>query len=323
LSLIFDARKHAEQSKRAREAIAATPQLPNVDPGSSAPKDPAAANQKSGLEPRPAPKFSGVGASPAAPGSSESATNPILGLKVERRATDWRLRWNRAATVNATHGHLMITDGAIQKQLDLDIHELQNGSIVYTPATDDAVLRLEIVTSASTNPITESVRLVAGALPLLPLQTQARHSSPTGGARVARSDGAWAKGADVAEAAVSQQVPIVRSLLRVPRSKPVPTAPPASDAGKQGGTIEPATLISRKEPAYPATANENPGSGTVEVRFRISPEGRVYDVKSASGSPVLAQAAIEAVEAWCYEPARLNGAPVDSEASTNFDFEMK
>jgi hypothetical protein len=69
----------------------------------------------------------------------------------------------------------MITDGAIHKQLDLDINELQNGSIVYTPATDDAVLRLEIVTPESTNPITESVRLVAGAVPLLPFQTQTRH----------------------------------------------------------------------------------------------------------------------------------------------------
>lgn len=216
----------------------------------------------------------------------------------------------------------MITDGAIHKQLDLDINELQNGSIVYTPATDDAVLRLEIVTPESTNPITESVRLVAGAVPLLPFQTQTRRASPTGAARIARSDGAWATGAGITEGPVAQQAPIVRSLLRVPRSEPLSSAHPAADLGQAGGTIEPATLISRREPAYPAIAKHSPVSGSVEVHFRISPEGKVYDVRSAKGSPILARAAIQAVEAWCYEPARLNGAPVNSEASTNFDFEM-
>ena len=49
------------------------------------------------------------------------------------------------------------------------------------------------------------------------------------------------------------------------------------------------------------------------MHFRISSEGNVYDVKSVKGSPILARAAIEAVEAWCYEPARLNGTPIDSQ----------
>lgn len=63
-------------------------------------------------------------------------------------------------------------------------------------------------------------------------------------------------------------------------------------------------------------------SGRVEVHFRISPEGKVYDVKSVKGSPILARAAVEAVATWHYEPARLNGAPIDSLGSTNFDFKL-
>jgi TonB family protein len=320
LSIIFDARKHAEQSKRAREAIVGTPRSPNLEPDSSDPRDTGPANEESCLGAKPAQQLRAAGM-PHVLSSSSEASSTLLGLRVERRAADWRLRWNRNAAVNATRGRLLISDGAIQKQLDLDINELRNGSIVYTPATNDVVLLLEIVISESTNPITESVRLVAGAVPLLPFQTQTRRASPTGPARIARSDGAWATGAGITEGPVAQ-APIVRSLLRVPRSDPLSAPYHISDLGRQAGTIEPATLISRREPAYPAIAKQDPISGSVEVHFRISPEGKVYDVRSAKGSPILARAAIEAVEAWCYEPARLNGAPVDSEGSTNFDFEM-
>jgi TonB family protein len=320
LSIIFDARKHAEQSKRAREAIVGAPRSLNLEPDSSDPRDTGPTNEESCLGAKSAQQLRTAGVSHALSSSSE-ASSTLLGLRVERRAADWRLRWNRNAAMNATRGRLMISDGAIQKQLDLDINELRNGSIVYTPATDDAILLLEIIVPESTNPITESIRLVAGAVPLLPFQTQTRPAAPTGAPRIARSDGAWATGAGITEGPVAQ-APIVRSLLRVPRSDSLSAAHPPSDLGRQGGTIQPATLISRSEPVYPAIAKQNPISGRIEVHFRISPEGKVYDVRSAKGSPILARAAIEAVEAWCYEPARLNGAPVDSEASTNFDFEM-
>jgi TonB family protein len=322
LSRIFDARKHAEQAKRAREAIAATQQLPSSKPESSVPQEPGSPIQKSALETNSPGQFDGRKAQPATAGVAEAASSSLLGLKVERRATDWRLRWNRSAAINATRGSLTINDGAIHKQLALDIPELQTGSIIYTPATDDACIRLEIVTPESENPITESVRLVAGMTSPFPLQAEASSASAVGAARIARSDGAWATRVETSEDAVPRKAPIVRSLLRVPRSTRFSAALPVSDAEPKNGRIEPATLISRTEPVYPADATPGPVSETVEVHFRISPEGRTYDVRSANGSPVLAQAAVEAVEAWCYEPARLNGAPVDSEATTNFNFEM-
>jgi periplasmic protein TonB len=322
LSRIFDARKHAEQAKRAREAIAATPQLPNSKPESSVLQDPGPTTQKAALEPNSPGQPNGTEVQLAASGASEGSPSSLLGLKVERRATDWRLRWNRSAAITATRGNLTITDGAIHKQLDLDVAELQTGSIVYTPATDDACIRLEIVTPESENPITESVRLVAATTSLFPRQAEANGAAPVGAARIARSDGAWATRVETSQDAVPRKAPIVRSLLRVPRFTRFSAAPPVPDAEPKNGRIEPATLISRTEPVYPVNATPGPISETVEVHFRISPEGRTYDVRSANGSPVLAQAAVEAVEAWCYEPARLNGAPVDSEATTNFNFEM-
>lgn len=126
----------------------------------------------------------------------------------------------------------------------------------------------------------------------------------------------------ITKGAVAKQAPIVRSLLRVPHSEPLSPAPCASNLVQPGGKVDPATLILRENPVYPAIAKQRLISGSVEVHFRISPEGKVYDVKSVKGSPILARAAIEAVEAWSYEPARLNGAPIDSQASTNFDFKL-
>jgi TonB family protein len=322
--MVFDARKHAEQSKRAREAILGTPQLPDLVPHSSDPQDTAPTNEESCLEPKPG-QSRRAAVWHALSASSEAPSSTLLGLRVERRTADWRLRWNRNAAAKATRGRVTITDGAIHRQLDLDISELRNGSIVYTPATDDVVFRLEIVSPESTTPFTESVRLVAGAVPLLQFQTEARRASQTertGAERIARSDAAWATSTGITKGAVAQQAPIVRSLLRAPRSESLSAAPPASNLAQQGGKIEPATLILRRNPAYPASAKESLISGSVEVRFRISPEGKVYDVKSVKGAPILARAAIEAVEAWCYEPARLNGAPIDTQASTNFDFNL-
>jgi protein TonB len=44
---------------------------------------------------------------------------------------------------------------------------------------------------------------------------------------------------------------------------------------------------------------------------RIGLDGRVYEVRVLEGSPLLIQAAMEAVRQWVYEPTVLNGRPVE------------
>jgi TonB family protein len=95
-----------------------------------------------------------------------------------------------------------------------------------------------------------------------------------------------------------------------------------ADFAEENNNVEPATLIARTDPVYPAIARQSHISGSVEVQFRISSEGRVYDVKSLKGWPILAKAAIDAVATWRYKPARRNGRPVESQVRTNFDFQM-
>jgi TonB family protein len=126
---------------------------------------------------------------------------------------------------------------------------------------------------------------------------------------------------DTAEAARSRKGPLFRSLLRMPRSESRFSAP-CSASTAQRFASEPATVILPRDPIYPATAKEQLISGSVEVHFRIGPEGNVYDVTSIKGSPVLARAAVEAVQARRYEPARLDGQPIDSHVITSFDFQL-
>lgn len=135
--------------------------------------------------------------------------------------------------------------------------------------------------------------------------------------RIACSDGSWASDVSTTPEAAAQ-APLVRTLLRMPRLSSFS----AKHLSKTEGRIEPATLIVGRNPVYPRIAKEHLISGNVKVRFRISPEGKTYDVESVKGAPILAAAAIDAAKAWRYRPARLNGVPIDSQASTDFDFRV-
>jgi protein TonB len=105
-----------------------------------------------------------------------------LGLKLERSGTDWQVSWNRNADVllKAVSGQLSITDGQNTKELNLDPGELRSGSILYTPATDDVVVRLRVFSEISVQPVSESVRIVAGTPLTPPSKTKTAGSAPGG-----------------------------------------------------------------------------------------------------------------------------------------------
>lgn len=101
---------------------------------------------------------------------SQSGDNS-LGLKLERQGTEWQVSWNRNAdsVLKAIGGHLSITDGQSRKDLDLEPSELRGGSILYTPMTNDVLVRLQLVGGSSDTPVSESVRILAGATALSPV----------------------------------------------------------------------------------------------------------------------------------------------------------
>ena len=69
-------------------------------------------------------------------------------------------------------------------------------------------------------------------------------------------------------------------------------------------------LIHVTRPAYPAVAKVNFVQGAVKLEITVTPEGRVSAAHVIEGQPILAVAALQAVEEWLYRPYVSQGTPV-------------
>ena len=56
------------------------------------------------------------------------------------------------------------------------------------------------------------------------------------------------------------------------------------------------------QPKYPALARQLKLSGKVKLEATVSPDGRVKQTRTIGGSPVLVNAAMDAIRMWRYEP---------------------
>jgi TonB family protein len=54
----------------------------------------------------------------------------------------------------------------------------------------------------------------------------------------------------------------------------------------------------------------------------INPQGKVQALKTVSGNPVLARAALDAVRQWHYRPYQLNGKPVTTDTQITINFKV-
>ncbi|HEV1994506.1 MAG TPA: energy transducer TonB [Candidatus Acidoferrum sp.] len=77
------------------------------------------------------------------------------------------------------------------------------------------------------------------------------------------------------------------------------------------GTINPAMLIHRVEPVYPALARQTHREGRVELRAIISTDGSIQSLQVVSGDALFLISAREAVQQWRYRPTILDGQPVE------------
>jgi protein TonB len=76
-------------------------------------------------------------------------------------------------------------------------------------------------------------------------------------------------------------------------------------------TIDPAMLIRRVEPVYPALAKQTHREGRVELHAIIGADGTIQSLQVVSGDPLFLISAREAVQQWKYKPTYLNGQPVE------------
>jgi TonB family protein len=71
----------------------------------------------------------------------------------------------------------------------------------------------------------------------------------------------------------------------------------------------------RVEPAkYPFSERAQGRDGWVALNFMVDPQGKPYEITviDSTGNKVLEKAAIEAAKDWEFEPATLNGVPIDA-----------
>lgn len=104
-------------------------------------------------------------------------------------------------------------------------------------------------------------------------------------------------------------------------SRPAPVQAAEKANLPAGGQIQPAQLISRKEPDYPLLARQMGAKGTVELIATIGTDGAVKSVKVIKGHPLLVNAAKEAVMQWRYRPTLLNGQPVTNDTRITLNFQ--
>lgn len=86
--------------------------------------------------------------------------------------------------------------------------------------------------------------------------------------------------------------------------------------------LEESSLVYKVTPAYPAIAKATHTAGTVSLAATISRTGTIENLRVVSGSPLLQQAALDAVRQWRYRPYLLNGQPVEVETTVQVVFRL-
>lgn len=88
------------------------------------------------------------------------------------------------------------------------------------------------------------------------------------------------------------------------------------------GPALPGKLINRVQPAYPETARQMRIQGTVAVNVIIRKDGTVTVQNVGAGHPLLAPAAVAAVQQWRYEPTTVGGEPVEVQTKVYVTFAL-
>ena len=104
-------------------------------------------------------------------------------------------------------------------------------------------------------------------------------------------------------------------MIAVPTPKGI-ELPPLGTAPSGAAPVMPpgftAAYLHNPAPVYPAAARRNREEGKVLLRVYVSPAGTAekIEIQTSSRSPRLDQAALEAVRAWRFVPARQGDTPV-------------
>jgi TonB family protein len=138
-----------------------------------------------------------------------------------------------------------------------------------------------------------------------------------------RNDGDWNR-------SVTLQVGDLRETISVRERRPASITPIGDTGGsptpvRVGGNIRAPRKLVDEKPVYPRRMVEAGLEGKVSVEAVIGIDGRVARARATTGQvhPELAQAAVDAVRQWRFEPTLLNGAPVEVVMTVSVDFSLE
>jgi TonB family protein len=97
-------------------------------------------------------------------------------------------------------------------------------------------------------------------------------------------------------------------------------APPARI--RVGANVQQSKLVSQPHPVYPPEAKMARIQGAVHLSAIIGKDGTIQHLEVIDGHPLLAQAALDAVKQWVYQPTLLNGQPVEVMTEINVNYTL-
>ena len=107
----------------------------------------------------------------------------------------------------------------------------------------------------------------------------------------------------------------------VPKVIHVPKPAPPKIVRVSQGVTE-GLLVRKVVPVYPPMARQAHVQGAVKLQAVIGTDGTIQNLRLLSGHPLLARAAIDAVEDWRFKPYMLNGHPVEVETEITVNFSL-
>jgi periplasmic protein TonB len=102
-----------------------------------------------------------------------------------------------------------------------------------------------------------------------------------------------------------------------------PATPAPAPRIRVGGKVEMGRLISGPRPEYPPLARAARISGVVKLQAIIAVDGTIMNLHVVAGHPLLVSAALAAVKQWRFQPAFLNGIPVEVATDIEVNFVLQ
>lgn len=105
-----------------------------------------------------------------------------------------------------------------------------------------------------------------------------------------------------------------------------PEAKTATETVKDTAPLQIGSLVEyateKANPTYPPAARMMRKTGTVRVEVVVDEEGKVAEVKNASGESLLQRAATDALKKWRFKPFTRNGQPAKATGYISFNFNL-